>query len=313
MPLFVAQRLSLGELTLIAITLQMTHKTLAHPEGILEDMVIKMGKFVFPVDFVVINMKEGRQVPLLLGRPFLAIGVALIDVKKGELTLRFGDEAMHFNLNHSLKQPELSSSDSEILETKIPVSSELATSCNFQNSMNENEMNLQYLEHFEVEVLNSNFTFKDLVFNIGEISVERPSSYEEKVAEENKSFEGLILKELPEHLKYAFLQPEKGKSVIISAGLTRLEEQKLMETLKKYRESIACSMEDLKGINPSICMHKILLEENARTSVEHQRRLNPVMKEVVKKKVLRWLNADFIYAISDSPWVSLLESSDKKT
>ena len=51
-------------------------------------------------------------------------------------------------------------------------------------------------------------------------------------------------------------------------------------------------------------MHKILLEENARTSIEHQRRLNPVMKEVVRKEVLKWLNASFIYAISDSPWVS---------
>ena len=60
-------------------------------------------------------------------------------------------------------------------------------------------------------------------------------------------------------------------------------------------------MEDLKGISPSICMHKILLEENAKTSIEHQRRLNLVIKEVVRKEVLKWLNAEFIYAISDSP------------
>ena len=77
---------------------------------------------------------------------------------------------MHFNLNHSLKQPELSSADCEILETTIHVSSELATTCNFQNLMNENEMNFQYLEHLEVEVLNSNFKLKDLVFSIGEIN-----------------------------------------------------------------------------------------------------------------------------------------------
>ena len=51
-------------------------------------------------------------------------------------------------------------------------------------------------------------------------------------------------------------------------------------------------------------MHKILLEDNAKTSIEHQRRLNPVMKDVVRKKVLKWLNTGFIYAISDSPWVS---------
>ena len=61
----------------------MANRTLAHPEGILEDVLIKVGKFVFPMDFVVINMEEDKQVPLLLGRPFLVIGAALIDVKKG--------------------------------------------------------------------------------------------------------------------------------------------------------------------------------------------------------------------------------------
>ena len=59
-------------------------------------------------------------------------------------------------------------------------------------------------------------------------------------------------------------------------------------------------------------MHKILLEENARTSIEHQRRLNPVMKEVVRKEVLKWLNAGFMYAISDSPWVSPVHVAPKK-
>ena len=159
-------------------------------------------------------------------------------------------------------------------------------------------MNFQYLEPFEVKILNSNFKLKDSVFNVGEFSAKRSSSCEEKVIEENKSSEGLILKELLEHLKYAFLQLEKGKPVIISAGLTRLEEQKLLETLRKYNEAISWSIEDLKGISLSIYMHKILLEENDRTSVEHQRRLNKVMKEVVRKEVLKWLNAGFIYAIS---------------
>ena len=187
MPLSVAQRLSLGELTPTAITLQMAEWTLAHPEGILKDVLIKVGKFVFLVDFVVINIKEDKQVPLLLGRAFLATGAALIDVKKGELTLRVRDEAVHFNLKHNMKQPELSSADYKIVETKIPVSFELTIACNFQNSMNENEMNLQYLEHLEVEILNSNFKLKDSVFSVGENNAERSNSYEEKVAEETKA------------------------------------------------------------------------------------------------------------------------------
>ena len=109
------------------------------------------------------------------------------------------------------------------------------------------------------------------------------------------------MKELPNQLKYAFLEPEGVKLVTISAALIEYEEHKLFETLRKYKEAIAWSIEDLKGISTSICMHKILLEDNAKTSVEHQRRLNPVMKEVVRKEVLKWLNAGFIYAILDSP------------
>ena len=79
---------------------------------------------------------------------------------------------------------------------------------------------------------------------------------------------------------------------------------KLIGTLIKYKEVIAWQVEDLKGISPSICMHKILLEENAKKPIEHQRRLNLVMKEVVRKEVLKGLNAGFIYVISNNSWVS---------
>ena len=103
MPLSVVKRLSLGKLTPTAMTLQMAGRTLAQPEDILKDVLIKVGNFIFPMDFVVIDIEEDKQIPLLLGRPFLSTRVALIDVKKGELTLRVGDEAVHFNLNQSLK------------------------------------------------------------------------------------------------------------------------------------------------------------------------------------------------------------------
>ena len=103
-------------------------------------------------------------------------------MKKEELTLRVGDEVMHFNLNDSLKQPELRSVDCEFVETKIPFNFELTTDCNFQNSMNENEMNFQYLKHLEVEFLNSNVKLKDSIFSIIENNAERSSSYEEEVA-----------------------------------------------------------------------------------------------------------------------------------
>ena len=117
---------------------------------------------------------------------------------------------------------------------------------------------------------------------------------------------------MPKHLKYAFLGEEKSKPVIIAADLTTEKEKEVVKILINNKKAIAWSVEDLKGINPSICMHKILMKENARTSIEHQRRLNPIMKEVVRKEVLKWLNSRFIFAISDSPWVSPVHAVPKK-
>ena len=193
------------------MTLKMVDITLAHPGGILEDVLIKVGKFIFPVDFIVIDIKEDKQVPLLLGRPFLAIRAALIDVKKGELTLRVGDEAVHFNLNHSLKHLELSNADCEIVETKITISSKLINECIFQNSMNENEMNSQYLEYLEVEFMDFNVKLKKTMLSVKENNTEKSNSYEKEDAKANKSLEGLILKELPGHLK-CFLATKKRKT-----------------------------------------------------------------------------------------------------
>ena len=169
----------------------MADKTLAQLEGILEDVLIKVGKFIFPVDFVVIDIEEDKQVLLLLGRPFLTT-TALIDVKKGELTQRVGDEAVHLNHNHNLKQLEFDNIDCKIVETKVPISSELVDDCKIQGSMNENEMNFQYLDVLDVEFLNSNFDSKEAVLSIDENNIEKRSN-EPKVKEIETSSKGLTL------------------------------------------------------------------------------------------------------------------------
>ena len=189
---------------------------------------------------------------------------------------------------------------------------ELNSDCIIQHSINEIEMNFQYLESFDCEVLPSNLFNKETVSSINENSQNEESSQEQQTHDEETSVEGLVLKELPSHLKNEFLEPEKRKPVIISTALTEAEEKKLLTILRKYKEAIAWSIEDLKSISPSICMYKILLEDNTKTSIEHQRRLNPVMKEVVRKEVLKWLNAGFIYAISYSSWVSPVHVVPKK-
>ena len=164
----------------------------------------------------------------------------------------------------------------------------------------------------DYELLHSRFQNTETVWSLNEKSTKNSGRNEKKGNEQETNAEGLMLKELPSHLKYAFLEPEGAKLVIISAALNENEEQQLLRILRNYKEAIAWSIEDLKGINPSICMHKILLNADAKTSVEHQRRLKPVMKEVVRKEVLKWLNAGFIYAISDSPWVSPVHVVPKK-
>ena len=108
----------------------MADMTMAQPEGVLEDVLIKVGKFNFPMDFVVMDMAEDTQVSLLLGRPFLATRATLIDVKKGEFTLTVGEEAVHFNFNKSLKQFECESTNCKTIETIIPISPELMIGCN---------------------------------------------------------------------------------------------------------------------------------------------------------------------------------------
>ena len=304
MSLSVAKKLSLGELTPTTITLQMADRTMAKPEGVIEDVLVKVGKFVFPVDFIILDIEEDLQVPLLLGRPFLATGAALIDMQKGVLTLRVGEKAVDFNLLQILKNLDTDREDYKLVDDVYLNNSDCYYDCNAQLPINENEMNFQYLENVNSDFPHISLHSTERVLSLKQNCMDNGDNNEEKEFHQETSAKGLVLKELPSHLKYAYLELPKSKPVIISARLSDAEEQKLLKILKNYQESIAWSIDELKGISPSICMHKILLEENAKPSIEHQRRLNPVMKEVVRKEVLKWLNAGFIYEISDSPWVS---------
>ena len=114
------------------------------------------------------------------------------------------------------------------------------------------------------------------------------------------------LKTLPDHLKYVFLGENEANPIIISNSLGKEEESWPVEVLKKHKAAIGWHIYDLKGIIPSYCMHKINMEADYKPVRQPQRRLNPVMKEEVRKKVLKLLEARLIYPISDSAWVSLV-------
>jgi len=109
-----------------------------------------------------------------------------------------------------------------------------------------------------------------------------------------------------------FLSRDASKPSIISSTLTPLEEEKLMRVLRDNQGALGWKISDLKGISPAYCMHRIHMEAEYKRVVQPQRRLTPTMKEVVKKEVLKLLDAGMIYPISDSSWVSHVHVVPKK-
>ncbi|GJV96837.1 reverse transcriptase domain-containing protein [Tanacetum coccineum] len=120
------------------------------------------------------------------------------------------------------------------------------------------------------------------------------------------------LKDLPPHLEYAFLEGDDKLPVIIAKDLSVEEKAALIKVLKSHKRAIAWKLSDIKGINPEFCTHKILMEEDYKPAVQHQRRVNPKIHDVIKKEVEKLLDAGLIYPISDSPWVSPVHCVPKK-
>ena len=111
-------------------------------------------------------------------------------------------------------------------------------------------------------------------------------------------------------MKYAYLGEKE--TLPMPKALTPLQEEKLLRVLREQKGVIGWTMDDIKGISPTFCQHKIILEEEFKPSVQPQRRLNPSMKEVVRKEILKWLDNGIIFPISDSSWVSPVQCVPKK-
>jgi hypothetical protein len=120
------------------------------------------------------------------------------------------------------------------------------------------------------------------------------------------------LKPLPNDLKYAYIDDKKIYHVIICSKLSGKEEERFLEILRKHRGAMGYTLDDLKGISPTICQHAINMEPDAKPVVEHQRHFIPKMKEVVRNEVLKLLDAGIIYPIANSRWVSLVHCGPKK-
>ena len=123
----------------------------------------------------------------------------------------------------------------------------------------------------------------------------------------------LNLKPLPVELKYAYLEEEDQCLVVISSLLNASQANNLFDVLKKNKQAIGWKISDLKGIIPLVCTHHIYLEEEAKPIRQPKRRLNPHMQEVVRAEDLKLIQADIIYPISDSTWVSPTQVVPKKS
>nr|GFC59971.1 reverse transcriptase domain-containing protein [Tanacetum cinerariifolium] len=122
----------------------------------------------------------------------------------------------------------------------------------------------------------------------------------------------LELKDLPSHLEYAYLEGVDKLSVIIAKDLKVDEKEALLKVLKSHKRAIAWKITDIKGIDPHFCTLKILMEEDYKPAVQSQRRVNPKIHEVIKKEIIKLLDAEMIYPIYDSSWVSPIHCVPKK-
>nr|GEV06791.1 reverse transcriptase domain-containing protein [Tanacetum cinerariifolium] len=280
----------------------------------LPELTPTYGKFHFPADFVVVEFDADPRVPLILGRSFLKTGRALIDLFEGELTFRVGKEAITFNLDQTSRYSANYNNNSK---NRIDV---IEMACE--------EYSQEVLDFFDV-IASGNPTpyyepivsttsltltpFGNCDFLLEEVDAflaleDDPTSPEELKICEAKSDKSSIneppeveLKDLPPHLEYSFLEGDNKLPVIIAKDLSVEEKTALITVLKSHKRAIAWKLFDIKGIDPEVCTHKILMEDDFEPAVQHQRRVNPKIHDVIKNEVLKLLDAGLIYPISDSP------------
>jgi len=122
----------------------------------------------------------------------------------------------------------------------------------------------------------------------------------------------LELKPLPSHLRYEFLGPNHTFPINVSAKPNGPPVKKLLNVLCKYKWAIAYSFDDISEISPTLCIHRIHLDEGHKPSRQPQRSLKPNMQDVAKKEVVKLLDVGIIYPISDSEWVSPVQVVPKR-
>nr|GEU65389.1 reverse transcriptase domain-containing protein [Tanacetum cinerariifolium] len=262
------------------------------------------------VDYVV-----DPWVPLILGRPFLRTRRALIDVYSKELTLRVDDEAITFKVGQTLKY---SYNDAESINLIDVI--DVACEKYVQEMLGFSEIPKSGNHTLILDPIIALSSPSLTPFEGGDILLNEkllnddPSSplpSKELNLEELKTVKSSIndpleleLKDLPSHPEYAFLEGTDKLLIIIDKNLKEDEKVRLLKDLKSHKRAIAWKISNIKGIIPQFCTHKIIMEDDFKLAIQHQRRVNLEIHEVIKKEVINILDARLIYPISNSPWVS---------
>ena len=139
MPLSIFRQLGLSEAKPTTITLQLADRSLKHPWGVIEDVLVKLDRFIFPADFIVLDMEEDGKIPIILGKPFLATGMAMINVQKGELKLRVQDDEVRFNVFNVVRHPTKSDACFMIKAVEAIVSSHSGLTDPLETSLMQND------------------------------------------------------------------------------------------------------------------------------------------------------------------------------
>ncbi|XP_059301873.1 uncharacterized protein LOC132053786 [Lycium ferocissimum] len=312
MPLAIFNKLGLGTPRPTTMRLLMADRIVKRPVGILYDVLVRVDRFIFPADFVILDCEVDFEVPIILGRPFLATGRALVDVERGDLKFRINDEEVTFHICKSMKQPadmsvvSVINTIDEAMDATVEhehVGDMLAAV--IMNYEGEDD------EEFE-ETVNALIGLGSYHYNPKKLDLDlenratppaKPSIIEPPTLE---------LKPLPSHLRYEFLGPNNTLPVIISTRLMDEQRERLLVILRRYKKAIGWCIADIQGIPPGICTHKIQLDEECEPSVEHQRRLNSPMQEIVQFEIIKWLDSGVVYPISDSYWVIPVQCVPKK-
>nr|GEZ94310.1 reverse transcriptase domain-containing protein [Tanacetum cinerariifolium] len=326
MPLSIWKKLKLSTLNDTKMVLELANRTILKPTGVVENVFVKVGKFYFPADFVVLDFIADLYVPLILGIPFLSTAHVLIDVYEGEIILRHDDQSLmlkcgdkpliSYNNFQSLNKVDLIDATCEeyshdVLGFADVVLNEVSTpyfepivSNSSQNLTPFNEKALLNSDH-EPPLPNQKHYFPEEHNDLKVVDPKNNKSSDDEPPE-------VELKELPPYLEYAFLGENEKWPVIILKDLSVNEKSALIDVLKSRKKAIAWKLTDIKGIDPEFCSHKFLLKDNYSPKVQSQRRVNPKIDDFIKKEVKKLLDAGLIYPISDNPWVSPVQCVPKK-